>query len=161
MHVVVLEERNPALEPGFPGVRVHALQHLLARLVTRMRLAGEHDLHRAPGVHQQPLQPIGIAENQVGPLVGGKPATEADREGFGIEQRPRAHEVQGFLPLISPAAPRLLPDAPHQLDRKSTRLNSSHGYISYAVFCLKKKKKKRKTKETNKSRMEELTREVA
>src|SRR4030043_1366416 len=28
----------------------------------------------------------------------------------------------------------------HQGDRKSTRLNSSHGYISYAVFCLKKKK---------------------
>src|SRR2546422_5359063 len=27
-------------------------------------------------------------------------------------------------------------------DRKSTRLNSSHGYISYAVFCLKKKKKR-------------------
>src|SRR2546422_3163530 len=30
-------------------------------------------------------------------------------------------------------------------DRKSTRLNSSHGYISYAVFCLKKKKKKMNT----------------
>src|SRR2546422_3088337 len=29
-------------------------------------------------------------------------------------------------------------------DRKSTRLNSSHGYISYAVFCLKKKKKKKR-----------------
>src|SRR3989449_6805756 len=29
-------------------------------------------------------------------------------------------------------------------DRKSTRLNSSHGYISYAVFCLKKKKKQHK-----------------
>src|SRR5687768_17659563 len=29
-------------------------------------------------------------------------------------------------------------------DRKSTRLNSSHGYISYAVFCLKKKKKHNK-----------------
>src|SRR2546429_5255943 len=28
----------------------------------------------------------------------------------------------------------------HLKDRKSTRLNSSHGYISYAVFCLKKKK---------------------
>src|SRR2546422_6891573 len=28
----------------------------------------------------------------------------------------------------------------YQPDRKSTRLNSSHGYISYAVFCLKKKK---------------------
>src|SRR2546429_4116100 len=30
---------------------------------------------------------------------------------------------------------------PGNRDRKSTRLNSSHGYISYAVFCLKKKKK--------------------
>src|SRR2546429_6954239 len=29
-----------------------------------------------------------------------------------------------------------------KIDRKSTRLNSSHGYISYAVFCLKKKKDK-------------------
>src|SRR2546422_7726184 len=29
-------------------------------------------------------------------------------------------------------------------DRKSTRLNSSHGYISYAVFCLKKKKKEKR-----------------
>src|SRR2546422_3001242 len=32
----------------------------------------------------------------------------------------------------------------HQGDRKSTRLNSSHGYISYAVFCLKKKKQKQR-----------------
>src|SRR5688572_31570781 len=31
-------------------------------------------------------------------------------------------------------------------DRKSTRLNSSHSQISYAVFCLKKKKKKKKQK---------------
>src|SRR5687768_17938222 len=29
------------------------------------------------------------------------------------------------------------------LDRKSTRLNSSHGYISYAVFCLKKKNRQK------------------
>src|SRR2546422_8226097 len=38
-------------------------------------------------------------------------------------------------------------------DRKSTRLNSSHGYISYAVFCLKKKKRPTKkdlmTSQTN------------
>src|SRR6266542_6365876 len=42
-------------------------------------------------------------------------------------------------------------------DRKSTRLNSSHGSISYAVFCLKKKKKqyyetKVKTKKTHKKK---------
>src|SRR2546421_1143527 len=36
-------------------------------------------------------------------------------------------------------APRLIP----RRDRKSTRLNSSHDQISYAVFCLKKKKKKK------------------
>src|SRR5687768_17995118 len=36
-------------------------------------------------------------------------------------------------------------------DRKSTRLNSSHGYISYAVFCLKKKKKKNITNSSNTS----------
>src|SRR2546429_3259260 len=35
---------------------------------------------------------------------------------------------------------KLFADAAKVLDRKSTRLNSSHGYISYAVFCLKKKK---------------------
>src|SRR2546422_4584233 len=34
------------------------------------------------------------------------------------------------------------------LDRKSTRLNSSHGYISYAVFCLKKKKKRKESEHT-------------
>src|SRR5207244_13554837 len=36
--------------------------------------------------------------------------------------------------------------APSSVDRKSTRLNSSHQIISYAVFCLKKKKKKKKNK---------------
>src|SRR2546429_5227200 len=43
---------------------------------------------------------------------------------------------QGVLePLLDP---RIV--GPDQGDRKSTRLNSSHGYISYAVFCLEKKK---------------------
>src|SRR5689334_23399997 len=36
-------------------------------------------------------------------------------------------------------------------DRKSTRLNSSHSSISYAVFCLKKKKKKTNTENDNKN----------
>src|SRR2546422_8174067 len=38
----------------------------------------------------------------------------------------------------------------HGGDRKSTRLNSSHGYISYAVFCLKKKKKRQDTRSRTK-----------
>src|SRR5688572_31267765 len=40
------------------------------------------------------------------------------------------------------------------LDRKSTRLNSSHSQISYAVFCLKKKKKKNKDRANIKKKQE-------
>src|SRR5207245_10805761 len=43
-----------------------------------------------------------------------------------------------------PRCPRAAPFDRRSRDRKSTRLNSSHGSISYAVFCLKKKKKKNK-----------------
>src|SRR5258705_13438539 len=56
-----------------------------------------------------------------------------------------------FRSLFEAAAAALRPDAPAELrgpqlrDRKSTRLNSSHLGISYAVFCLKKKKKRKKT----------------
>src|SRR2546422_2934706 len=55
---------------------------------------------------------------------------ECRREGLGV------HEAnhQDFI------ARSVLHYSWYQ-DRKSTRLNSSHGYISYAVFCLKKKKK--------------------
>src|SRR2546429_1693972 len=41
---------------------------------------------------------------------------------------------------------------PKRIDRKSTRLNSSHGYISYAVFCLKKKNKNKQKIEQKKIR---------
>src|SRR5262245_63837456 len=45
-----------------------------------------------------------------------------------------------------------------ELDRKSTRLNSSHLGISYAVFCLKKKKKKtKKIKTTKKKKQKKYT----
>src|SRR3712207_8102619 len=50
-------------------------------------------------------------------------------------------QVEGFL-LVSVHAERNQVSTPlrgRQLDRKSTRLNSSHANISYAVFCLKKK----------------------
>src|SRR3712207_6862593 len=52
------------------------------------------------------------------------------------DQQTRDHR---FLVNVEPAAP--LDDCLHPRDRKSTRLNSSHANISYAVFCLKKKKK--------------------
>src|SRR2546422_5084750 len=58
---------------------------------------------------------------------------------FGWEAILRSHArvLLASVPIVT-AEDRL----PAEGDRKSTRLNSSHGYISYAVFCLKKKKKK-------------------
>src|SRR2546422_8380975 len=44
-------------------------------------------------------------------------------------------------PLVLTSRPVPVKDIWTSGDRKSTRLNSSHGYISYAVFCLKKKKR--------------------
>src|SRR2546422_8423397 len=54
-------------------------------------------------------------------------------------------EMPGVVVLVGLGDEILLHRA-YGSDRKSTRLNSSHGYISYAVFCLKKKKQKRKTR---------------
>src|SRR3712207_7122069 len=62
----------------------------------------------------------------------------------GLEQRLDVHPVavlrrdEDALDLDRRLAPVLVDLVPHR-DRKSTRLNSSHANISYAVFCLKKK----------------------
>src|SRR5690349_22862078 len=60
------------------------------------------------------------------------------------QMRPRIAQADDALRVIQHPADRVLV-AVQQLrgDRKSTRLNSSHVEISYAVFCLKKKKKKK------------------
>src|SRR2546429_2266298 len=55
----------------------------------------------------------------------------------GLPSRARTWGGNGHAP--AGPDPRCVADVPVE-DRKSTRLNSSHGYISYAVFCLKKKK---------------------
>src|SRR2546430_12826958 len=68
---------------------------------------------------------------------GPEPAIESVCDG-GRARDPRAHPAEGALARHV--------DGPHgqrpperRRDRKSTRLNSSHSQISYAVFCLKKK----------------------
>src|SRR2546427_5816675 len=63
------------------------------------------------------------------------------------EERSKDH---GATPGKKPSASLL--DGVPRTDRKSTRLNSSHSQISYAVFCLKKKKKKKLNRQENKTR---------
>src|SRR2546422_1839278 len=67
-----------------------------------------------------------------------------DQQGALRDRGPARVGPARGRPLLQPREEGLLRRhavLPRQ-DRKSTRLNSSHGYISYAVFCLKKKKKK-------------------
>src|SRR5438477_7730736 len=59
--------------------------------------------------------------------------------------RDERHLSRRRLPVVEHGLPRLGGQTVLE-DRKSTRLNSSHMSISYAVFCLKKKKKNRNTK---------------
>src|SRR2546429_3067971 len=69
----------------------------------------------------------------------------AGREAAGVEERQvhRRLAVDDPVGDVTSGGGRVLEAVPAEADgedRKSTRLNSSHGYISYAVFCLKKKK---------------------
>src|SRR2546429_2573727 len=92
----------------------------------------------------------------------GDAATKTRPRDCEILRAPRHHLFQGLsnrsilyrsLACLAPPAnattcfcppPKAPPPPPSRLpDRKSTRLNSSHGYISYAVFCLKKKNRGR------------------
>src|SRR3712207_7382958 len=63
--------------------------------------------------------------------------------GEGVEGDPVVVDARAHLHLLQAEDAveqgGLEVDAAHPLDRKSTRLNSSHANISYAVFCLKKK----------------------
>src|SRR5205085_10018415 len=71
-------------------------------------------------------------------LCRKNPAAARERECADAAEH-RGHSARRLPAAMAPKR------GPYQ-DRKSTRLNSSHSQISYAVFCLKKKKKKKHTK---------------
>ena len=60
---------------------------LFALGVVRVGLAGEDQLHRPVPVVEDGPEPLGVAKDERPPLVGGKPAGEADRQRAGVELR--------------------------------------------------------------------------
>src|SRR5690349_23102334 len=80
-----------------------------------------------------------------GLLMGLRPALRGRRLRQAVA---RAELAQVGLHRAAQEAGNPLQDRIPQRDRKSTRLNSSHVEISYAVFCLKKKKKKKQSDST-------------
>src|SRR5687768_18267830 len=75
--------------------------------------------------HRGCLSAAAVTLRDVGGLPAHRLAAAHAAGRIGIQGGKRHHGNEDHRP---------------ELDRKSTRLNSSHGYISYAVFCLKKKK---------------------
>src|SRR5260221_10501070 len=76
-------------------------------------------------------------------LLDGGPRHPQGIRGNAREERRAEPNGSG---LVRPAGKEVVRLWNERGDRKSTRLNSSHTVISYAVFCLKKKKKKRRPK---------------
>src|SRR3989449_6560604 len=122
------EETNAPGTAVVPGARIN-LPEMLRRPAPRIRAPvaireqnGERP-HAAYGT-------TALCRGQGDPMTTIAAATPAD--------------LPALLELLGQSALPTAGLADHvdtTLDRKSTRLNSSHGYISYAVFCLKKKKK--------------------
>src|SRR5690606_40683275 len=100
--------------------------------------------YRGPKVARG-LHPSGYTDNVVhnaAELARLDPKKDAARLGHTVGKRKRMEIIAKATELGIKVlnAGKL---APKEKDRKSTRLNSSHVKISYAVFCLKKKKKKK------------------
>src|SRR5690554_2372875 len=135
--------------------------------------------HGAGSPGRKPMSPRGLlllAAWGAAMIAGPGPAkaeerhwTESTRLQVGVETRLRllaevpSHPERAARPHLvaivwrygEEGGERLLPsalEALQLLDRKSTRLNSSHVRISYAVICLKKKKKKKKEKKKKKKK---------
>src|SRR5207248_11231811 len=128
-----------------------------ARLSDRLR--GLHDapaaalelIHRELRLEGRGLQQPhrdgfrGERRHQAGEIAsvrGARRAAEARRDGQGL------HDGATGWGFCTPEAMGPTQAYRNPIDRKSTRLYSSHRTISYAVFCLKKKKKKKNNKNT-------------
>src|SRR2546426_1478009 len=103
---------------------------ILGAVVSLIAVAHAESQPRQPGVNGVPIR-----------------VRSGGNELVAMREAPVAYATldQLVVDIVRPAEPgvapiRIVRAAPQQLDRKSTRLNSSHLVISYAVFCLKKKK---------------------
>src|SRR5690242_6709239 len=119
-------------------------------------VAEGHERYRVASAHRVAELPADFPRVAAGPQRLHPPGPGLHRSRGKQESRRRARvsasrrELPALCRRSLPAQPQLCErDRRGKTDRKSTRLNSSHMSISYAVFCLKKKKKKKTTKKIN------------
>src|SRR6266478_3269484 len=145
-HWVIEGQRNPHLGVFQQASSVRRNAHnRVTPAVERQSLAGDRqDSAETPSPqtladHCHPRQAELLFFRREGTALN-RLDTEGSKEIGG--------DVRGDDPFRLGVAGQVVRTRHHRrkLDRKSTRLNSSHSQISYAVFCLKKKKKKQKKK---------------
>ena len=99
--VVVLDEQDLAGKPRVAHQPRDLLQDGLARPVVRMGLSGEHQLDRHLWIVHERHDGLDVLENQIGPLVGGEPARESDRQRVHAQRPPQlSDEFRRLLPLL-------------------------------------------------------------
>src|SRR5208283_6145797 len=116
---------------GDPGALVEPLEFLEHHALSIRRDAEAG----VPDLDAEPIRPA-PASDEDGPTHG-----VLDGVGHEVLQEPAHQPAIGADRELRGNEPKLEPLRPRRRKRKSTRLNSSHITISYAVFCLKKKKK--------------------
>src|SRR2546430_135816 len=121
-------------------------EQVLGRFAGSPAADGDDRCDRSKAVLVEAQKAGGLAAQTVRRVLGGRVAIQVQPEGAG-EGEPPARSPDGELD--PPGAHETVHTQERECerviqDRKSTRLNSSHSQISYAVFCLKKKKKQNK-----------------
>src|SRR3989449_3662629 len=112
---------------------VHRLRPALEEFLYPAMEEYRVDVRVADGVHAQTI-PMALERfTLIGATTRFGLLTPPMRARFGLVERLSYYPPDDLAQILGRSAGILG-------DRKSTRLNSSHGYISYAVFCLKKKK---------------------
>src|SRR6266516_4616622 len=112
------------------------------------RLAVTYDTNPAPARTDDPLLQLALRR---GPLAFPKDVKEeARRRGADLVEEPPGSWLG--VPLVATGRAMGAVSLSRDRDRKSTRLNSSHRTISYAGFCLKKKKKKDRASYRNRNK---------
>src|SRR5439155_2651342 len=108
----------------------------------RSRRLEAHDIAQPHQGEQVSQLSACVAEPELSPVSASgelQSSQGIDRHGVRVDQRTQVADDETLVALIQ-QRPEARAQHRDVLDRKSTRLNSSHVAISYAVFCLKKKK---------------------
>src|SRR2546429_80765 len=126
LHVVMAADQRYAAEEGQVATQLERIDVYQVK-ATRPEQVDKSGCERRGVIDKRGVHPVAADAPQVIPGEAPDAVVLGDGEYLDLDVGQLLKRVQSLGKIIL-------------RDRKSTRLNSSHGYISYAVFCLKKKK---------------------